>query len=101
MRTIVKSGEESIYAKLQDGEHFSGPRIPFGALVRATPSKIHDKRRKKLEHTMQPAVFLGYVVRPGCAWYREFRYVFLECHFIVLFVGLGRVSRSTRAGGCI
>ena len=58
MRTIVKSREDSIFAKLHDGEHFSGPRIPFGALVRAIPSKIHDNRRKKFEHTMQPSVFL-------------------------------------------
>ena len=73
MRTVVQNGEESIFAKFHEGEHFPGPRIPFGALVHAMPSKIFDRRREKLEPAMQPTVFLGYVVQPGCTWYREFR----------------------------
>ena len=48
MRTIVRNGEESIFAKLHEGEHFNGPLIPCGALVRAMPSKIYDRRRKKV-----------------------------------------------------
>ena len=66
MRTVVRNGDESIFAKRHKGEHFKGPLIPFGALVRAMPSAIQEKRRAKFEHTMQPAVFLGYLVQPGC-----------------------------------
>ena len=78
MRTIIVKNDDSIYAKRHNGDHFEGPRIPFGALVRAMPSAIHDNRRMKFDHPMQPAVFLGYIVQPGCKWYREFVYVFLD-----------------------
>ena len=46
--------------------------------MRAMPSAIQEKRRAKFEHTMQPAVFLGYVVQLGCQWFKEYRYVFLD-----------------------
>ena len=78
MRTVVKKGSESIFAKRHKSEHFQGPLIPFGALIRAMPSAIQDGRRLKFEHTLQPAIFLGYIVQPGCRWYREFCYVFLD-----------------------
>ena len=42
------------------------------------PSAIRDQRRLKFEHTMQPAIFLGYVVQPGCKWNREYRYMFID-----------------------
>ena len=67
MRTIVRNGEDSIFAKRHNGEHFTGPSVPFGSLIWAMPSAINGRRRKKFEHTM-----------PGCKWYREFQYVFLD-----------------------
>ena len=72
MRTIMRTGEDSIFAKRHDGEHFHGPLIPFGALIRAMPSAINKERLRKFEPTRQPAVFLGYSVQPGCRWFREF-----------------------------
>ena len=78
MRTVVKKGNASIFAKRHGSEHFQGPLIPFGALIKAMPSAIQDGRRLKFEHTLQPAIFLGYIVQPGCRWYREFCYVFLD-----------------------
>ena len=58
------------------------------------PSKIHDHRRKKFEHTLQPTVFLGYVVQPGCAWYRKYRYVFLDDLAEMSFYRLVRWSQA-------
>jgi len=86
MRTIVRNGEESIFAKRHRGEHFKGPLIPFGALIGAMP--------RKFEPTMQPAIFLGYVVQPGCRWYREFLYVFLDDLADMSFCRLVRWSRA-------
>ena len=42
------------------------------------PSAIHDRRRAKFAATMQPAIFLGYVLQPGVTRYREGCYVFLD-----------------------
>ena len=66
MRMVIVTNETSIFARRHGGKNFQRPLIPFGALIKAMPSAIHDHRRMKFESPMQPAVFLGYVVQPGC-----------------------------------
>ena len=91
-------GNESIFAKRHGSDHFKGPLIPFGALVKAMPSAIHDGRRLKFDHTLQPAVFLGYIVQPGCRWYKEFCYMFLDDVAGMSFLSQGKMVESARDG---
>lgn len=60
------------------GAGFSGPLIPFGALVHAMPSGIHRKRNLKFEPPLLPAVFLGYVVQDGGKSFGEFIWAFVD-----------------------
>lgn len=57
MRTAIKNGDQSIYARRHGLGHFDGPLIPGGALARAMPSAIHHTRRAHFGHTMQPTIF--------------------------------------------
>lgn len=59
----IRHGRPSPLSVTDTGNSFSGPLIPFGALVHATPSALHKGRNLKSEATLKPAFFLGYVVQ--------------------------------------
>lgn len=44
---------------------YSGPLIPFGALVHAMPSALHKRRHLKFEPALKTVIFSGYVVQGG------------------------------------
>ena len=53
------------------GQKFTGPRIPFGALVDFRPSPIRGATPKFAPKAV-PGIFLGYVLQPGGKWKGDF-----------------------------
>ena len=61
MRIAIRRGLSVFHA------HFEGLRVPPGALVWFRPSVTKYKLAKAFPR-LQPGVFLGYELAPGCIW---------------------------------
>lgn len=68
----------SPFAYRHGGNAFTGPLIPFGALVHAVPSALHKKWNLKFEPPVRPAIFLGYVMQDGGKWFGEYLWACVE-----------------------
>ena len=70
--------EGSCPMKERRDEAFAGKLIPFGALIQAMPSADRQNPHMKFEAPMQPAIFLGYILRDGGRWHGEYIFAFVD-----------------------
>ena len=70
----------SAWEKRHKGDPFSGPKIPFGALVDFKPSPVEKVKiqEPKFGPKGVPGIFLGYVLLPGGKWKGDFLVARLE-----------------------
>ena len=79
-------------------KHFSGPRIPFGALVDFLPTSVQKPayvkwtKGGKLNPRAIPGVFMGYRLQAGLTWRNEFIAAALEDFLGIDFRVNARVS---------